>query len=60
MLVLLGSGLCGGVTTYSGVCLQAVEAGRLSPRRAAAYLGATFALGLAVATLGWFVGALVA
>ena len=62
----LGAGAAGlravrrGDDVLRGSCLQAVEAGRLSPRRAAAYLGATFALGLAVATLGWFVGALVA
>jgi CrcB protein len=60
VLALLGSGLCGGVTTFSGVCLQAVGAGRLSRRRAARYVGATLVLGVAAATLGWFAGELVA
>jgi CrcB protein len=60
VLALLASGLCGGVTTYSGICLQAVEAGQVSRRCAAAYLGATLALGVSAATLGWFVGKLVA
>jgi CrcB protein len=58
VLALLGSGLCGGVTTFSGICLQAVEVGRLSRGRAARYLTATLALGLVAATLGWFVGEL--
>jgi fluoride exporter len=56
VLALLGTGLCGGVTTFSGICLQAVEVGRLSPRRAARYGAATLALGLVAATLGWLVG----
>jgi CrcB protein len=58
VLALAGSGLCGGATTFSGICLQAVEAGRVSRRRAAAYLGATLALGVLAATLGWSVGTL--
>jgi CrcB protein len=56
VVALLGAGLCGGVTTFSGVALQAVEAGRLSGRRAASYLGATVVLGVIAATLGVVVG----
>ena len=59
VVALLGSGLCGGVTTFSGVALQAVEAGRLSRRRATSYLGATVVLGVIAATLGLVVGELV-
>ena len=60
VLALLGSGLCGGVTTFSAICLQAVETGRLSRRHAARYLAATLVLGAVAATLGWFAGELVA
>jgi CrcB protein len=62
--LLAGAGWCGGVTTFSGVALQAVEAGRpgfggdqgAGVRRAAAYLVTTVLIGVGAAALGWAVG----
>ncbi|MET0839796.1 MAG: CrcB family protein, partial [Marmoricola sp.] len=46
---LLGTGFCGGLTTYSAFAVQAVDGGR---RRGAAYVTVTIAGCLAMATLG--------
>ena len=48
-LALLGTGFCGGLTTYSAFAVQAVDGGR---RRGAAYVTVTIAGCLAMATLG--------
>jgi CrcB protein len=56
-LALLGTGLCGGLTTYSAFAVQtrdlALDHGAA---RGAAYAGATIALGLAAAALGYSIG----
>jgi CrcB protein len=46
---LLGTGFCGGLTTYSAFAVQAVEGG---PRRGSAYIVVTVGGCLALATLG--------
>lgn len=48
-MALLGTGFCGGLTTYSSFTVQAVEGGRL---RGTAYAGGTVAGCLVAATLG--------
>ena len=48
-LALLGTGFCGGLTTYSAFAVQAVDRGR---RRGPAYVGVTVVGCLAMATLG--------
>ncbi len=48
-LALLGTGFCGGLTTYSSFAVQSVQAG---PRRGTAYVVATVAGCLLAATLG--------
>jgi CrcB protein len=48
-MALLGTGFCGGLTTYSSFAVQSVHAG---PRRATAYVVATVAGCLLAATLG--------
>lgn len=53
-LALLGVGFCGGLTTWSGLAVQAVERDR---RTATAYLLVTLALGLGGCGLGFVVGA---
>lgn len=54
---LLGTGFCGGLTTYSAFAVQSVESGRSSRVRAAAYVVVTVAGCLAMAALGhWLAG----
>jgi CrcB protein len=52
-LALLGTGFCGGFTTYSAF---AVQTHRLGGARGAAYAGLTIALALAACALGFAVG----
>lgn len=49
---LLGTGFCGGLSTYSSLMVQTRD---LGPARGAAYVVATIALGLAAAALGFAV-----
>jgi fluoride exporter len=51
LLLLLGTGLCGALTTWSTLAVQVAELGRGSPGRAAAYLGMSVGLGLGAALL---------
>lgn len=53
LFLLLGTGVCGAVTTWSTLAVQTWELGRASWRRAAAYLGASVVLGVALAALGY-------
>ncbi len=53
-VALLGTGFCGGLTTYSAFALAVVARG---PRRGAAYAAATVAAALLACTLGWLLGA---
>ena len=53
-LALLGTGFCGGLTTYSTFAVQAVQGG---PRRGSAYVVMTVTGCLAAATLGHLVAA---
>ena len=48
-LALLGTGFCGGLTTYSAFAVQSVRGG---PRRGSAYVVMTITGSLAAATLG--------
>ncbi|MDF1605037.1 CrcB family protein [Nocardioides sp. YIM 152315] len=50
---LLGTGFCGGFTTYSSFAVQSHD---LGARRGAAYVVATVGLGLAACTAGWMIG----
>jgi len=52
-MALLGTGFCGGFTTYSSF---AVQTHGLGPRRGAAYAAATIGLGLAACAAGWVLG----
>ncbi|WP_370246476.1 CrcB family protein [Nocardioides sp.] len=52
-LALVGTGFCGGLTTYSSFAVQSVG---LGPRRGAGYAAASLALGLLAASLGYIVG----
>ena len=57
LLTLVGTGLCGALTTFSTFSFETfrlVEEG--SARVAAAYVGLSVAVGLAVCALGWEVG----
>lgn len=49
-LALLGTGFCGGLTTYSSFAVQARD---LGPRLGAAYAAATVLLGLGACTVGY-------
>ncbi|WP_436697921.1 fluoride efflux transporter FluC [Nocardioides sp. BYT-33-1] len=49
-LALVGTGFCGGLSTYSSLAVQARD---LGPRRGAAYAVVTIALGLAACALGY-------
>ena len=51
-LALLGTGFCGGLSTYSSLAVQTRDLGWL---RGAAYAGVTIVLGLAAAALGFVV-----
>ncbi|HWJ09261.1 MAG TPA: CrcB family protein [Nocardioides sp.] len=51
-LALVGTGICGGLSTYSSLMVQTRD---LGAARGAAYLVATIALGLAAATVGFVV-----
>ncbi|WP_323794108.1 fluoride efflux transporter FluC [Nocardioides sp.] len=52
---LLGTGFCGGLTTYSAFAVQTARLGPLT-WRAASYAVLTLALGVAAAALGYAVG----
>jgi len=52
-LALLGTGFCGGFTTYSAF---AVQTHRLGPRRGAAYAAVTIGVALAACALGVVLG----
>ncbi len=51
---LLGTGFCGGLTTYSSL---AVQTHRLGPRRGAAYAVVTLGASLALCTVGFLLAA---
>lgn len=51
LLLLLGTGLCGALTTWSTLAVQAEELGRRAPGRAAGYVVTHLALGLSAAVL---------
>lgn len=51
LLLVLGTGVCGALTTWSTLAVQTTEMGRHAPWRAAAYLGTTVGLGLGAALL---------
>lgn len=53
-MALLGTGFCGGLTTYSAFAVQSVRGG---PRQGAAYVVVTVAGCLALATLGHLLAA---
>ncbi|WP_181009929.1 fluoride efflux transporter FluC [Ornithinimicrobium sufpigmenti] len=51
MVLLLGTGLCGALTTWSTLAVQTAQLGRHTPGVAAAYLLLTLILGLTAALL---------
>lgn len=51
LVLLLGTGMCGALTTWSTLAVQSAELGARAPARAAAYLLLNVALGLAAALL---------
>ncbi len=55
-LSLLGTGFCGGLTTYSAFAVQSRDQGRRSPAQGTAYAVATVALALAACALGFVIG----
>ncbi|MFX0538394.1 fluoride efflux transporter FluC [Ornithinimicrobium sp. Y1847] len=57
--LLLGTGICGALTTWSTLAVQTWELGRVGLGRAAAYLGGTVVLGVATGLLGWWLGSAV-
>ncbi len=52
-LALVGTGFCGGLTTYSAFAVQVHDVGRL---RGAAYAAVSIVLGVAAAALGFVLG----
>ncbi|WP_151525657.1 fluoride efflux transporter FluC [Serinicoccus kebangsaanensis] len=50
--LLLGTGACGALTTWSTLAVHTWQLGRRSRRRAAAYLGLSLLLGVLAAALG--------
>jgi len=52
-LALLGTGFCGGLTTYSALALQTADRGW---RHGSAYALATVVLGVGACALGWVAG----
>ena len=53
LLALLGTGLCGGLTTYSAFAVQSHDVGRRSPTQAAAYVAVTLVGCVLAATAGY-------
>jgi CrcB protein len=53
LLALLGTGLCGGLTTYSAFAVQSHDVGRRSRTRAAAYVAATLVGCVAACAVGY-------
>lgn len=52
-IALLGTGFCGGFTTYSAFAVQSHDLGRI---RGAAYAAATIVVALAACVLGYWIG----
>ena len=57
LLALLGTGFCGGLTTYSAFAVQTHRLGSTSRRGAAAYAVGTLGAALAACALGFALGA---
>ena len=53
LALLLGTGFCGGLSTYSAFAVQTHDQG---PRRGTAYAVGTLGVALLATTLGWLVG----
>ncbi|GAA4820120.1 fluoride efflux transporter FluC [Nocardioides caeni] len=53
-LALVGTGFCGGLSTYSSLAVQTRD---LGPRRGPAYAGLTIVTGLAACSLGFLLAA---
>lgn len=58
LLLLLATGVCGALTTWSTLAVQVWEVGRRAPGRAAAYLLVCLALGLAAGAGGLWLATL--
>lgn len=53
LLLLLATGVCGAMTTWSALAVHTWQLGRRDLPRAAAYLGLNLALAVGAATLAW-------